>query len=57
MAGDVKVGRVSYDSGMFLGPLWVMGWLYTIGFLKLSFMKGVLAVVLWPYFMGVFFRH
>ncbi|MFZ5982646.1 MAG: hypothetical protein ACOYS2_03715 [Patescibacteria group bacterium] len=33
--------------------LWLSGWLFTIGFLGLSFWKGVLAIILWPYFIGV----
>jgi hypothetical protein len=33
--------------------LWMMGWLFTIGFLHLSFWKGVLAIVIWPYYLGV----
>lgn len=35
------------------GLLWVMGWLFTIGFLNLTFWKGVLGVLLWPYYLGV----
>ena len=34
------------------GMLWFVGWLYTLGFLGLSFWKGVAAVVVWPYFLG-----
>jgi len=34
--------------------LWTAGWLFTIGFLQLAFWKGVLAIVLWPYYIGVF---
>ncbi|HUO75734.1 MAG TPA: hypothetical protein VMU12_02370 [Candidatus Paceibacterota bacterium] len=37
--------------------LWAVGWLFTIGFLKLAFWKGVLAIVVWPYFLGVFFAR
>jgi len=33
---------------------WAIGWLFTIGFLHLAFWKGVLAIVLWPYYIGVF---
>lgn len=33
--------------------VWVVGWLFTIGFLHLSFWKGVLAIVIWPYYIGV----
>ena len=36
-----------------LGSLWVMGWLFTIGYLHLSFWKGVLALIIWPYYLGV----
>ncbi|MEK7194598.1 MAG: hypothetical protein AAB660_02840 [Patescibacteria group bacterium] len=38
-----------------LGILWTMGWLFTIGYLKLSFWRGVLALIVWPYFIGVHF--
>ena len=35
------------------GGLWFAFWLFTIGFLKLTFWKGLLAILLWPYFLGV----
>ena len=35
------------------GLLWVIGWLFSIGYLKLSFWWGVLALIVWPYFLGV----
>ena len=34
------------------GGFWFAMWLFTIGFLKLGFWKGVLALILWPYFLG-----
>jgi len=34
-------------------PLWAIGWLFTVGFLHLSFAKGFLAILLWPYYLGV----
>jgi len=39
------------NSGAF-GIVWFIGWLFTIGFLKLTFWKGVLAIVIWPYYIG-----
>ena len=30
--------------------------LFTIGFLQLTFGKGLLAIVLWPYYLGVYIR-
>ena len=35
-----------------MGPIWFIGWLFTIGFLKLSFFQGLLAVIIWPYYVG-----
>jgi hypothetical protein len=37
------------------GILWFGAWLFTIGFLHLTFWKGVLAIVVWPYFLGLYF--
>ncbi len=34
------------------GLFWFAGWLFTIGYLHLSFWKGVLAIVIWPYYLG-----
>jgi uncharacterized membrane protein len=35
------------------GGLWAAAWLFTIGYLDLGFFKGLLAIVLWPYYLGV----
>ena len=45
--------RIRIEQHSFMGTLWFMGWLFTIGFLRLVFFKGVLAIVLWPYYLGV----
>ncbi len=50
----VEKVRVEHAPGS-LGLLWFAGWLFTIGFMHLAFWKGVLAVVLWPYYLGVTF--
>jgi uncharacterized membrane protein len=34
------------------GIIWVIGWMFSIGFLKLAFWKAVLAIVIWPYYIG-----
>lgn len=33
---------------------WFAGWLFALGFLHLEFWQGLLAIVLWPYYLGVF---
>jgi len=52
---EVKVRCKTSHGGVLAGPLWGIGWLFTIGFLHLSFWKGVLAILIWPYYLGAFF--
>lgn len=47
--------RVKVENHMLGGGAWFIGWMFTIGFLKLTFWQGVLAVVIWPYYLGVHF--
>lgn len=35
-----------------LGIVWFGGWLFTLGYLKLTFWKGVLGIIVWPYYFG-----
>ena len=37
-----------------IGPIWFIGWLFTIGFVQLSFWKAVLVLIIWPYYLGDF---
>ena len=34
------------------GGLWFAAWLFTLGYLELGFFKGLLALLLWPYYLG-----
>jgi hypothetical protein len=43
---------VSGEAGRLSGMLWFAGWLFTIAFAKLIWWKAVLALILWPYFLG-----
>ena len=45
--------RIEQHGG--LGLVWCAGWLFTIGYLQLTFWKGLLAIFVWPYFLGVHF--
>jgi hypothetical protein len=53
---DHTGGGKSVDAGAIIGPVWLIGWLFTIGFLGPSFWRAVLAIVIWPYFLGVSLR-
>lgn len=55
MSGESKI-VVKTDSGAWMGVLWPIGWLFTIGYAHLGFVKGALALVMWPYFLGVLLR-
>ena len=44
--------KIKIENHTFTGGVWIALWLFTIGFLQLSFWKGVLAIALWPYYLG-----
>ncbi len=44
--------RIKIEQHSGFGLLWFAGWLFTIGYSELLFGKGVLAIILWPYFLG-----
>lgn len=44
--------KIKIEQHTFSGGLWIAAWLFTIGYLKLSFWQGVLALLLWPYYLG-----
>ncbi len=44
--------RIKIDQGGLGFGLWMVGWLFTIGFLDLSFWRGFLGLFVWPVFLG-----
>jgi hypothetical protein len=44
--------KIRIEQHSSLGLIWAAGWLFTIGYLKLSFWQGVFALVIWPYYVG-----
>ncbi|HTS89253.1 MAG TPA: hypothetical protein VMG41_12250 [Gemmatimonadales bacterium] len=49
--------RIRIEQHGFTGTVWTAGWLFTIGFLHLTFWKGVLALLIWPYYLGTAFSR
>ena len=49
---DIKQ-RIRIEQHTSHGLLWVAGWLFTIGYLQLTFWNGLAALFIWPYFIGV----
>ena len=48
-----KPQKIRIEQHSLAGCLWFAAWLFTVGFLHLSFWKGVFAIVLWPYYIGL----
>lgn len=48
--------KIKVENNVFGGGIWIAAWLFTIGFLGLSFWHGVLALLVWPYYLGVAIR-
>jgi len=45
------------DAGMVFGPVWIVGWLFSIGYCGMPFFwQGVLALLIWPYYLGAALR-
>jgi hypothetical protein len=44
--------KIRIEQHSFTGSFWAAGWLFTIGFLHMAFWRGVLSIVLWPYYLG-----
>ena len=52
---DEKKGkreRGHTENASLVGPVWYIGWLFTIAFAKLTFLKALFAIILWPYYLG-----
>ena len=55
MSNDSRMVVSHRHGGSLAGTVWFFGWLFTLGYLHLHFGKGLLAIVLWPYYLGVSF--
>lgn len=47
-----RMPKIKIEQHSLGGTLWFGAWLFTLGFLELTFWKGALALVFWPYFLG-----
>lgn len=47
--------KIKIENHVFGGGLWIAAWLFTLGFLQLTFWQGLLALLVWPYYLGVYF--
>jgi hypothetical protein len=45
-------GDMKNSGGGFFGIVWLMGWIFTIGFANLAWWKIILGIVVWPFYLG-----
>jgi len=50
---ESKPRIMEVNAGTLVGPIWFIGWLFTIAFAKLLWWEALLALVIWPYYLGV----
>jgi hypothetical protein len=44
--------KIKVEQSGTAGIIWLIGWLFTIGYAQLSFFKGLLGIIVWPYYLG-----
>jgi hypothetical protein len=50
--------RANVHVGPTMGSIWLIGWIFSIGYLHMPFFwKGVLAFLIWPYYLGSALAH
>ena len=48
----IVMEKIKVQNNSFTAFSWVAAWLFTVGFLHLAFWKALLAIILWPYYIG-----
>jgi hypothetical protein len=49
---EKKIVKGKMEVAGLVGPLWFIGWLFTVGFADLSFWQAVWGLLVWPYYLG-----
>ncbi len=57
MSNGVQIVRGRMELAGLVGPVWIGGWLYTMGFLHLHMPKALFALFIWPFYLGEFRGH
>jgi hypothetical protein len=52
MSDEKRVIKGKMEIAGLMGPIWLIGWLFTIGYADLSFIRALWAIVLWPLYLG-----
>lgn len=52
METQKKSSAIQVETGL-TGIVWLIGWMFTIAFAKLIWWQALLALVVWPYYLGI----
>jgi hypothetical protein len=52
MTVESKPRTIRVENSSLFGGLWFIGWLFTLGFAKLIWWQALLALAIWPYYLG-----
>ncbi len=56
METETHTKHVHTHGGSLAGGFWFAGWLFTLAFAQLIWWKALLAIVIWPYYLGLMLR-
>jgi hypothetical protein len=46
------MGHIKVETNILSGGVWIAAWLFTVGYLHLTFLQGAFAFFIWPYYLG-----
>ena len=52
MGDDKRIIRGKMEIAGIVGPVWFIGFLFTMGYAQMSFGKVILVLLFWPYYLG-----
>jgi hypothetical protein len=52
MAEESKRWYRRRNTPVLIGPIWIIGWLFTVGYAGLVWWEILLGLIIWPYFLG-----
>jgi hypothetical protein len=55
MTTEKKSRVIRVESGL-IGVVWFIGWLFTIAYAQLIWSQAIIAVIIWPYYLGLVLR-
>ena len=53
MTSEPNPRTIKVDSGSLVAEIWFIGWLFTFAFAKLIWWQALIAVAIWPWYLGV----